>query len=118
MPLELGMTIACQKTVFPAHKWFVFEARARRIQKSMSDLDGTDVYIHRGHPATLFSELSNAFVRSPRQASVGQMQLVFADLKTELPKLMRNAGAKPCFTARMFEDLSVLARKLADLYVI
>jgi hypothetical protein len=114
MPLELGMAIACQKTVFPSHKWFVFEAKVRRIQKSMSDLDGTDVYIHRGRPSTLFSELSNAFVRSPRQASVGQTQRVFADVKRELQSLMRNGGAKPC----PFEDLLVLARKLADLYIL
>lgn len=81
MPLELGMAIACQKTLFPSHRWFVFESKQRRIQKSMSDLDGTDVHTHRGRPAAVFSELTNAFVRSWRQASVGQMRRVFAGLK-------------------------------------
>ena len=118
MPLELGMAIACQKTLFPSHMWFVFEAKRRRIQKSMSDLDGTDVYIHRGRPAFLFSELTNAFVWSQQQASVEKMRRVFVGLKKEMPRLMKDAGTNSCFTARVFKDLRVFARKLSDLYVV
>jgi hypothetical protein len=42
MPCELGMTIAWQKLNPSRHTWFVFESRHRRLQKSLSDLDGTD----------------------------------------------------------------------------
>jgi hypothetical protein len=36
----------------------------------------------------------------------------------DLPDLLRNAGAKSCFKARVFDDLCVLARSLSDLYVV
>jgi hypothetical protein len=42
MPCELGMTITWQQLNPARHTWFVFESRNRRLQKSLSDLDGTD----------------------------------------------------------------------------
>lgn len=98
------------------HTWFVFEAKKHRIEKSLSDLGGTDVYIHRGSADGLFGELTNAFVRARRQPS-GQMKIVFAELRAALPKLMRDAGTRSPFTARVFDDLRLLARSLSDRYV-
>jgi hypothetical protein len=83
-----------------------------------SNADGTDVYIYRGRPAVLFSELTNAFVRSQRQVGVEQMRRVFLELKKELPGLMKDAGAKSCFTARVFEDLRAFALRLSNRYVV
>ena len=77
-----------------------------------------DVYIHRGRPAVLFSELTNAFVSSRRRVGVEQMRRVFLELKKELPRLMKDAGTKSCFTARVFEDLRVLALRLSNRYVV
>jgi hypothetical protein len=42
MPCELGMTITWQQLNPARHTWFVFESRNRRLQKSLSDLDGTE----------------------------------------------------------------------------
>src|ERR1043166_7993807 len=41
MPFELGLTIALEKTAHPEHEWVVCETVLRRINKSLSDLDGT-----------------------------------------------------------------------------
>ena len=117
MPFELGLAVACQKLAAPQQKWFVFVAKRSRIAKSLSDLDGTDVYIHRGRPSGIFGELTNAFVRAERRPSVVQMRRILKRLLEELPVLMRNAGARSCFSARVFDDLKVLARELSDLYV-
>lgn len=62
MPFELGLAVAWQRAKPNMHTWFVFEARSRRIERSLSDLSGTDVYIHHGRPAGVFSELTSAFV--------------------------------------------------------
>ena len=48
MPFELGLAVAWEKLNPGQHVWFVFEARSRRLQKSLSDLGGTDVYVHGG----------------------------------------------------------------------
>ena len=114
MPLELGMAIARQKLNPANHVWFVFEAKKRRIEKSMSDLNGTDVYIHGGRRNLLFSELSNAFTRQGRQASVKQMQQVLYELQKAMPALCRKSGTKIPFKARIFDDLRVLARRLSN----
>jgi hypothetical protein len=48
MPFELGLTVMCSALNPGQHTWFVFESENRRVQKSLSDLAGTDVYIHDG----------------------------------------------------------------------
>jgi hypothetical protein len=114
MPFELGLAVAWQKAQPGRHTWFVFEAKPRRIEKSLSDLGGTDVYVHHGRPSGVFSELTSAFVRAERQPSVDHMKFVFSGLVKGLPKLMRNAGTKSPFKARIFNDLRVLARALSE----
>jgi hypothetical protein len=118
MPLEPGMAIAWQKLNPERHVWFVFEAKQRRIEKSMSDLNGSDVQIHGGRPKGLFSELTSAFIRSQHRTGVGHMQRVFLGLKRGLPGLLLKAGTKSAFKARVFDDLRVLALVLSDQYAI
>jgi hypothetical protein len=117
MPLELGLAIAWQKLNPGVHDWFLFEAVRRRIEKSLSDLKGTDPYIHSGRASGLFRELRNAFMRPRRRATVGQMQLVHEGLKEALPGIMKDAGTKSPFSAQVFDELRVLAAKLGDVHV-
>ena len=77
----------------------------------MSDLSGTDIYIHQGRPSGIFRELTNAFIRTQRQPSFEQMKLVYDGIQEGLPKLMRNAGTKSTFKARVFDDLRVFGAK-------
>lgn len=71
--------------------WFVFETKLRRAEKSLSDLNGTDVYIHEGKPRGIFRELCSAFVRTQRQPDVEQMDLIYKRLKQALPYLFEAA---------------------------
>jgi hypothetical protein len=64
------MTIAWQKLYPSRHRWFVFESHNRRLQKSLSDLDGTDPNIHDGTISGVMRELCNAFVRPRGRARV------------------------------------------------
>jgi hypothetical protein len=119
MPFELGLAVAwCElnesSRVKPRseHIWCVFAAH-RGIDQSFSDLLGSDCYIHNGQPRILFRELCNAVVRSHRRPNVEEMDGVFRDLKRALPKLMRKTGPNSPFTARVFDDLRLLAANLA-----
>jgi hypothetical protein len=51
MPFELGLAVALEKMQRPRHEWLVFETRSHRVSKSLSDLAGTDEYVHGGTPA-------------------------------------------------------------------
>jgi len=115
MPFELGMTVGIDD---PGHKWIVCESKRRRINKSLSDLDGTDAYIHEGTVAGVFRELGKAFVRSRRKPTVSEMMQIYRLLRSNLKKLLRDAGESSPFSARVFSDLCVLASAAADRIIV
>ena len=111
MPFELGLAVAWQKLA-RRHTWFVFESRAHRAEKSLSDLSGTDVYVHAGTARGVFRELCNAFVRIRRQPTVGQILAVYRGLLRIVPRLRRETGASSLFEARLFKELLAAAQVL------
>jgi len=114
MPFELGLAIALERTAHPDHEWVVCESVRRRIQKSLSDLDGTGAYIHDGTIKGVFREMANAFVGTRSQPTVREMSRIYRVLRTQLRSILRRAGAADPFSARVFTDLCVLASKAAN----
>ncbi len=115
MPFELGLAVAWARAN-QHHKWFVFESMKRRLAKSMSDLDGTDPYIHDGTVSGVMREVCNAFVK-PNQPTVPEMMKMYRDLRRGVPRILQNAGASSLFTARAFSDLCLAAAGLRTKYV-
>jgi hypothetical protein len=116
MPFELGLAVAWAKQ-HPEHKWFVFESTKRRINKSLSDLDGTDAYIHDGTVHGVMREICNAFVSTTSQPSVPEMMRIYRELRKGQQRILRNAGARSPFTARAFSDLCLAAAGLTKKYM-
>jgi hypothetical protein len=114
MPCELGMTITWQKLNPARHTWFVFESRHRRIQKSLSDLDGTDANIHGGTAEGIMRELCNAFVRRGPQPGVPEMMRTYRQVKRLWNGVLETAGTSNPFEARVFRDLCFVARGKAS----
>lgn len=116
MPFELGLAVAWAKE-HPRHQWFVFESTRRRLNKSLSDLDGTDAYIHDGTIRGVMREVCNAFVSSGSQPTVPEMMTMYRDLRRNAPQVMKRAGAHSIFTARVFSDLCLGAATLRSKYL-
>jgi hypothetical protein len=95
-------------------RWIVCETVPHRIKKSLSDLDGTDAYIHGGTVAGVFRELGNAFVGSKRQPSVTEMSQIYRLLRAQFRSVLKKTGAKDAFNARVFKEFCVRASKAAD----
>lgn len=114
MPFELGLAVAFHWRQNTKHTWFVLETEKWRIHKSLSDLNGSDVYIHEGTPEGIFRELAKAFVRVTRQPTVQQMETIYEKVRSAMPKLLADAGTGDPFQARVFKDISVYAGALAD----
>jgi hypothetical protein len=114
MPFELGLTVGLDRARQQGRPWAVSESRERRIQKSLSDLNGTDVYIHDGTIRGVFRECGSIFVGSNRQPTVQQMMTIYRILRTNLADTLHRAGERSPFNARVFRDLSVLASAAAD----
>lgn len=110
MPFELGLAVAREKLIDPQHSWYVFETMPRRTEKSLSDIAGTDIYIHGGTVKGLFRQLSNAFIRQERQPTVIQMHSVYRYIRRELRAILRTSGANSIFDgARPFRDVCLAA---------
>jgi len=114
MPFELGLSVLHASRNPAAHTWFLFETVPWRIQKSLSDLNGTDPYIHDGTVDGVFRELAKAFVRVNRQPSVQQMRFLYEKLELSLPRILADAAASDPFNARAFRDIVLLTANLAQ----
>ena len=84
------------------------------LAKSLSDLNGTDPYIHDGKIVGVFRELCNVFVRPGRQPSIQQMWRVYRDVRKNLPEILNRAGTQSLYRARVFKDICVVASASAD----
>lgn len=73
MPFELGLAVDWQRRSGKKHLWYVFETQRYRVDRSLSDLAGTDVYIHGGTIRGVLTQLSNAFIREKRRPNFPEM---------------------------------------------
>lgn len=110
MPFELGLAVAWEKSNKAKHTWFVFEAKAHRLEKSLNDLNGTDPNIHDGKVVGVMRELSNAFRRPRSQPTVPEMMKTFNTISHRSAKILEEAGATSLFQARAFQDLCYEAK--------
>jgi hypothetical protein len=115
MPFELGLAVASQKLAWNDQTWFVFESNRYRLSKSLSDLNGTDPYVHGGTVRGVFRELTNAMVRADHHPSVEEMSEIYRELRRALPKIMREAGADSMFAASVFRNLAFVGARLRGL---
>ena len=106
MPFEVGLAVATARWR-PAHQWFLLEAHPYRIQRTLSDLSGTDAYVHGDGPRGLLIALTDALVRAAKQPTLDELYRMFQILSAEATGIRRNYGT--LFGARAFRDLVVVA---------
>lgn len=111
MPFELGLAAAYARTN-TEHRYLVFEAVPYRLQKSLSDLNGTDPYIHGGNIRGVLRAVGNAFARNHRQPGIPDMYRLYRALRNQKPTVLQDAGADSVFEARPFHTLVLLAQEL------
>ncbi len=119
MPFELGLAVAWQDSNPTKHSWYVFEAKAHRVQKSLSDLNGTDPQIHGGKVSGVIRELSNIlpniFPGSKNQHVVPKMMNIFNIISRRSARILAEAGTKNLFEAQVFLALCYEARVAAEI---
>lgn len=114
MPFELGLAVDWADTHPSSHTWFAFESNPYRLQKSLSDLNGTDPHIHRGSATGVMSELCNAFVRTRHQPTVPRMLATHRVISRKLSQIQRDSGAQSPFEARAFQNIILAAKVHAE----
>lgn len=117
MPFELGLVVGWQNAAPSGHDWFVFEASRHRLQKSLSDLNGTDPFVYGPTAEGVLREIRNALARHDVQPTTAQMRSIFVSLKDDVaPQILKDAGSS-VFDARPFAELVVSARRSAEVFV-
>jgi hypothetical protein len=117
MPFELGLVVGWQNASPSGHERFVFESSRHRLQKSLSDMNGTDPFIYGSSADGILREIRNALSRHDVRPAAEQMRDIFDVLKEKVPQILTKAGASSVFEARPFADLVVMARQLAQAVV-
>jgi hypothetical protein len=114
MPLELGMTITWANLYPSHHEWSVWESEPYRLQRSASDLNGTDPYVHSGTAEGVLRELRNAF-GSTRSPSVPGMFEVYRFVDGNLNAILHKNGTRNPYDRSVFMELCWLSSSLANL---
>jgi hypothetical protein len=109
MPFELGLAVAGTGRGRNRHRWYVFEAKKFRVLKSLSDMNGTEAYIHGGTPTGVLRELTNALARSSHRPTVRELQAVYRDVKRTAVILKQDLATQTLFDTRPFLDLVLAA---------
>jgi hypothetical protein len=108
MPFELGVAIAMRRR--GRHDWWVLESHRYRLQRSLSDLNGTDPLVHGGSPRRLLQILDNTFAR-PRQLEI-PLSTVLDLIGEHAVAARRRYGG--LYTAGAFRSLVIAATALSN----
>ncbi|MFZ0679861.1 hypothetical protein [Candidatus Binatus sp.] len=114
MPFELGLVVAWATLGGPTHRWFVLERVPHRLTKSLSDLNGTDPFIHRGTAQGVMKALSNALYRNAESPSFAELEMIFRDLKAAASKFRSSRNGGSLFEAHAFKWLVLAAQSSAQ----
>src|SRR5271156_452013 len=114
MPFELGLAVGWALGVNPKHEWFVFESRHHRLEKSLSDLNGTDPHVHDGTAQGVLRGMTNALTRRIHDPNLEELEAIYRDLSKAARKVRIEMRGGSLFEARPFRYLVFVARELAQ----
>jgi len=112
MPFELGVAYSHAHHSSGGHEWFVFDAKPYCLQKSLSDLNGTDVFIHGGTVEGVLRGLSDCFVKVNGPPPMAVSRRIYRELRRAQSGVLRRFGAQTIYSPRVFKELALMARAL------
>ena len=105
MPFELGLTVAYARMTNRNHRWVMLEEVRFRLQKSLSDMNGYDPFVHRGTVKGMFHALCDAFESPDQNVARVRMNEVYKHLRVFVSKLKADRGSHDIFRASAFREL-------------
>jgi hypothetical protein len=114
MPFELGLAVAWATLGNATHRWFVLEKVSHRLTKSLSDLNGTDPFVHRGNARGVLKALSNALYRNAESPTFTELEMILRDLKAAASRFRSSRKGGSLFDAHAFKWLVFMAQSSAQ----
>jgi hypothetical protein len=113
MPFELGLAVHRSNRDPHRHDFVVFEAKRFRLQKTLSDLNGTEVHCHGGSGIGVLRELPNVLTRTRHKPTVKNLRDIYMKLNRFAAHIKTELETKSLFDARPFAELVFAASKIA-----
>lgn len=110
MPFELGLAVS-KALGDRSHSWVVLESRPYRVQKSLSDINGFDPFIHHGTARGALRAVAEPLDRPSGSPPMSALVRIYRTLRTIARELKAQDGADTVFNRRHFGQL-VLAGQL------
>lgn len=111
MPFETGLAVAWAHAAPVEHRWFLLEAVPFRVQKSLSDVNGFDPFIHKRTVEGLCSALTKAFYRP--EVTTDQLLKNYRQLRPIAEDLKQKGRFDDLFNGAAFKNLVLAGQKLA-----
>lgn len=89
MPFEAGLAVALSWSG-NKNRWYILEARDYRLQKSLSDLNGHDPFIHGGSVQGVLVALTDIFPGQRHQPDPTQLLSLYRRVRKASAKLKRS----------------------------
>ena len=111
MPFELGLAVAVAR-LSGSHRWYLLESKRHRVQKSLSDVNGHDPFIHGGTAVGALKAIRNMFTWRGARPDVKDLSELLRDLRDEVAQLKQRNALKSLFEQAAFRQLVVTCQQL------
>jgi hypothetical protein len=111
MPFELGLAFAL-RTYHPSgrkHSFVLLERTPHRLDRTLSDIRGRDVYIHEGKPRGVISAVLDSLGPGPNHPSPGDVYVLWRRLMKDSRVLKKEHSSKTLFGGTLFKGLVAAA---------
>lgn len=115
MPFEAGIAYAHSELTRGRHSFFVLEKVPYRLQRSLSDLNGIDPFIHKGRVDGVLRFVLNSLVADDAdiRPSVSVMHSITRNVSDAMKAMRRNGGVESFFERDAFKLATITATRLA-----
>jgi hypothetical protein len=114
MPFEAGLAVAWARIAGKGHRWFLLEKEDHRLQRTLSDLNGFEVFTHGGTQKGLLVALPNMFLRR-NAPSITELLTCTENLSAMAENLKDEMGKDDLFQPSAFRKLVLAAADIAEL---
>jgi hypothetical protein len=112
MPFEAGLATALW-LLEGRHQRFLLEAKRFRLERSLSDLNGTDPYIHGGTPEGVLRATSGLFARPGLKLTIADLRRVYERLRLYAKRETRRGQWDGLYSPDAFGRLVAAAMAIA-----
>lgn len=113
MPFELGLACAVRQQK-GGHEFHVLEAKAHRLQHTLSDVNGIDPKVHHRRPKAAIRAVLLIISRPRGNPSTDEVNRLYEYIWRKYVPMLRQRHGDGLFSRDVFTDLCVITRVLAE----